>query len=44
MNPLKQPIPEFEREIKRLKQKRARLDRYISNFEKEVERRKALPD
>lgn len=43
-NPLKIPIPDFERKVERLKQKRAKLDKCIMEYEAEIAKRKALPD
>lgn len=43
-NPLKIPIPIFERKVEQLKQKRAKLDKYIADYEAEIAQRKALPD
>ena len=43
-NPEKMPIPQLERYLAHLKRQRTKLDKYIKEYEADIDRRKALPD
>jgi len=44
MNPQKLNIPLLEEYLARLKRKRDRINEIITDYETDIERRKALPD